>query len=113
MATSSHTAAPPSRFGGIARRTASRSILKVIADAATRAAARIVNAATAKSPATTRAAALALGLLLTPPLSDAIDAITGTTASFVQADIGHLSFMPPARGQPVALTTSRAAALNA
>ena len=113
MATSSHTAAPPSRFGGIARRTASRSILKVIADAATRAAARIVNAATAKSPATTRAAALALGLLLTPPLSDAIDAITGTTASFVQADIGHLSFMPPARGQPVALTTSPADALNA
>jgi hypothetical protein len=113
MATSSDTAAPSSQLGRIARRTASPSILKLVADAAVRAAARIVNAATSKSPATPRAGALALGLLLTPPLSNAIDAITGMVASFVQADIGHLSFMPPAWGQPAALTTSQADALNA
>ena len=52
-----------------------------------------------------RAAALAFGLLVMPPGSDAVDAITGTVASLVPAGIGHLGFISPAQGQPAALAT--------
>jgi hypothetical protein len=54
----------------------------------------------------TRAAALALGLLLTPPVSNVIDTIT----PLVPADIGNLGFISPARGQPAAPTRSDALA---
>ena len=54
-------------------------------------------------PPTMRAAALAFGLFFMPPGSDAVDAITGTVASLVPADIGHFGFISPAQGQPAAL----------
>ena len=54
-------------------------------------------------------AALALGLLFTPPVSIAIDAIINT----VSAAIGNLSFMSPAMGQPAALTKKQSDALTA
>jgi hypothetical protein len=57
-------------------------------------------------------AALALGLLLTPPVSVAIDAIINTAASLVSAAIGNLSFMSPAMGEPAALTNKQSDALN-
>ena len=60
-----------------------------------------------------RAAALALGLLLSPPVSGAIDAIAGAVAAFVPADIVHLGFVSPAQGQPAALTKSQSDALDA
>jgi hypothetical protein len=75
--------------------------------------ARIVHAVTSKALATTRAAALACGLFLTPPVSDAIDMITSTVTSLVPANIGDLSFMSSAQGQPAALTKSPSDALNA
>jgi hypothetical protein len=75
--------------------------------------ARIVHAVTSKALATTRAAALACGLFLTPPVSDAIDTITSTVTSLVPANIGDLSFMSSAQGQPAALTKSPSDALNA
>src|SRR6266702_2459162 len=55
-------------------------------------------------------AALALGLLLTPPV--AIDAIINTAASLVSAAIGNLSFMSPAMGESAALTNKQSDALN-
>jgi hypothetical protein len=61
----------------------------------------------------TRAAGLALGLFFTPPMSNAIDAITTTVTSLVPADIGNLSFISPAEAQPAALTKSQSDALNA
>jgi hypothetical protein len=75
--------------------------------------ARIVHAVTSKALATTRAAALACGLFLTPPVSNAIDWITSTVTSLVPANIGDLSFMSSAQGQPAALTKSPSDALNA
>jgi hypothetical protein len=75
--------------------------------------ARIVDALTSRSLATTRAAALALGLFFTPPVSNAIDTITNTVASLIPADIGNLSFISPAQGQPAAPTKSQSDALNA
>jgi hypothetical protein len=75
--------------------------------------ARIVHAVTSKALATTRAAALACGLFLTPPVSDDIDTITSTVTSLVPANIGDLSFMSSAQGQPAALTKSPSDALNA
>ncbi len=75
--------------------------------------ARIVHAVTSKALATTRAAALACGLFLTPPVSDAIDTITSTVTSLVPANIGDLSFMSSAQGQSAALTKSPSDALNA
>ena len=63
--------------------------------------------------ATTRAAALALGLFLLPPVSDAIDTIANTVASLVPADIGNLGFISRAEGQPAALTQSQSDALDA
>jgi hypothetical protein len=75
--------------------------------------ARIVHAVTPKALATTRGAALACGLFLTPPVSNAIDRITSTVTSLVPANIANLSFMSPAQGQPAALTKSPSDALNA
>jgi hypothetical protein len=66
-----------------------------------------------KSHAAAAAAALVLGHLLTPPFSIAIDAITNTVASFVTADIGNLSFVSTAMGQPGTLTKRQSDALNA
>ena len=63
--------------------------------------------------ASTRAAALAFGLFFTPPVFNAIDTITNAVTSLVPADIGNLSFISPAQGQPAALTKSQADALKA
>jgi hypothetical protein len=63
--------------------------------------------------ATTRAAALAFGLCFALPVSNAIDTIAGTVTSLVPANIGNLSFISPAQGQPAALTTSQSDALSA
>jgi hypothetical protein len=63
--------------------------------------------------ATTRAAALALGLFLTPPVSNAIEAIAHAVAPHVAASIGNLGFISPAQGGPAALTTSQSDALAA
>ena len=57
-------------------------------------------------------AALVLGLFFTPPFSIAIDAITGAAASLVSADIGNLSFMSSAMGQPGTLTKRQSDALK-
>ena len=56
-------------------------------------------------------AALALGLLFTPPVSIATDAIIGVAASLV-AVIGNLSCTSPAMGEPAALTKKQSDALN-
>jgi hypothetical protein len=58
------------------------------------------------------AAALALALF-TPPLANAIDTITKTATWLVAANIGDLSFISPAVGQPAALTKSPSDALDA
>jgi hypothetical protein len=57
-------------------------------------------------------AALGLGLLLTPPVSIAIDAVINTLGSFVSADIGHLGLTSPALAQSGTLTKKQAAALD-
>jgi hypothetical protein len=57
-------------------------------------------------------AALVLGLFFTPPFSIAIDAITGAAASLVSADIGYLSFISPAMGQPGTLIKRQSDALK-
>ena len=62
--------------------------------------------------ATTRAAALALGLFFTP-CSSVIDVITNAMASIVTAKIGNLRFMSSAHAQPAALTQSQSDAFNA
>jgi len=51
-------------------------------------------------------------LFFTPPISNAIDTIINTVTSLVSANIGNLSFMSPAQGQPTALTKSQSDALN-
>ena len=58
-------------------------------------------------------AALALGLLLTPPVCLAIDAIIGTVAPLVSPAIGNPGFITPAMGQPDALAKKQSDALNA
>jgi hypothetical protein len=63
--------------------------------------------------ATTRAAALALGLFFTPPVSSAIEAIANAVTPQVAASIGNLGFISPAQGGPAALTTSQSDALAA
>ena len=60
-----------------------------------------------------RTATLALGLLLTPPASIAIDAIAHTIAALVSTDIGHPGFVSSAMAQPGALTKAQADALAA
>jgi hypothetical protein len=91
-----NASARPPLAGTIASRRISN-VAPVVADVG--AVAGIVNAAGSRVLATARAAALALGLF--------------TVTSFVAADIGNLSFVSPAVGQPAALTTSQSAALNA
>jgi hypothetical protein len=59
-----------------------------------------------------RAAALALGLLFTPPVY-AVGAIAGAVVATVAANVGHLGFISPARGQPAALTKTQSDALSA
>ena len=63
--------------------------------------------------ATARAAALALGLFFTPPVSNVIEAIANAVAPHVAASIGNLGFISPAQGGPAALTTSQSDALAA
>jgi hypothetical protein len=65
-----------------------------------------------KLASTAGAAALALGLFLTPPASGAIEWIINTVKWPVTANIGDLSFISPAEGQPAALTKPQLAALN-
>jgi hypothetical protein len=93
------------------RCTSLPSILDLIAAAGVGVAARIVHAVSSRV-ATTRAAALALGLVFTPPASNAIATITNRVTSLVPANIGNLSFISPAQGQPAALSKSQSDALN-
>jgi hypothetical protein len=65
-----------------------------------------------RSHTTAPTAALVLGLFFTPPFSIAIDAITGAAASLVSADIGYLSFISPAMGQPGTLIKRQSDALK-
>src|ERR1700722_8734234 len=57
------------------------------------------------------AAALALGLSFTPPVSVLVDAIIDTAASPVAPAIGHLGFISPALAQPDAPTKKQSDAL--
>jgi len=66
-----------------------------------------------KRHAAAPAAALALGLFLASPGAIAIDAITGTVASLVSADIRQLGFVSPALAQPATLTKAQSDALAA
>src|SRR5437016_10940270 len=113
MGTESCTASPSSRFGENARGVSLPSISNSIAAAGVGVAARVVDAVTSTALATTRAAALALGLFLTPPVSSAIEAIANAVAPHVAASIGNLGFISPAQGRPAALTTSQSDALAA
>jgi len=112
METASYTAAVSSQFGESARCISLPSILYLTAAAGVGVVARIVNAVTSRALATTRAAALALGLFFTPPVSSAVDTITNTVTSLVPPNIGNLSFISPAQGQPTAHTKSQSDALN-
>ena len=58
------------------------------------------------------AAALALGVFFTPPVSVAIDAAINTTALLVPAAIGNLGLMSPAMAQPGTLTKKQSDALD-
>ena len=64
-----------------------------------------------RSHAAAFTAALVLGLVFTPPVSIAVDAMINTVASLVPAAIGHLGFISPAMGQP-ALTKKQSDALK-
>jgi hypothetical protein len=66
-----------------------------------------------KSHTAAPAAALALGLLFTPPVSIAVDAMIDTVASLVSPAIGNLSFMSPAMAQADAATKKQSDALHA
>jgi hypothetical protein len=59
------------------------------------------------------AAALALGVFFTAPVSVAIDAAINATALLVPAAIGNFGLMSPAMGQPAALTKKQSDALAA
>jgi hypothetical protein len=84
----------------------------ILAAAGAGAAARIIDATAPCALAAARVA-LALGLLASPPVSDAIDRTAGTVAALVSADISHLGFISRAAGQPAALTKSQSDALDA
>src|ERR1700674_4250129 len=109
----SYTAAPSSQFGENTRCISLPSIPDSIAAAGAGAATRIVNAVPSRMLATMRAAALALGLFFTPPISNAVDTVANTVTWLFPADVGTLSFISPAQGQPAALTKSPSDALNA
>src|ERR1700736_1812518 len=85
MRIASHTAAPSSQFDENAR-------------------------CISRALAITRAAALALGLCFTP--CDAVDTITNAVTSLFPANIGNLSFVSPAQGQPGAVMKSQSDALD-
>ena len=65
-----------------------------------------------KSYSVASAAAFALGLVFTQPVSVAIDAIINTVAPLVSVAIVNLGFTSAAMGQPVALTNKQLEALN-
>ena len=88
------------------------SLPSILAAAGAGAAARIIDAVTPGALATARVA-VALGLLASPPVSDAIDRTAGTVAALASADIGNLGFISRAAGQPAALTKSQSDALDA
>ncbi|MFB9266214.1 hypothetical protein ACFFWD_24190 [Bradyrhizobium erythrophlei] len=58
------------------------------------------------------ALAAALGLLLTPPVSVAADAIVSAVAPLASVALGHLGFMSPAMAEPIALTTKQSDTLK-
>jgi hypothetical protein len=101
------TAVLSSQSGENGRCLSLRWIFNSLAAAGARVMARIVDAVTSRAPAAARAAAVALGLFFTPPVSNAIDAIANAVTSLVPADIGNLSFMSRAQGQPAGLTKSQ------
>src|SRR6476469_3079409 len=88
------------------------SFTSTLAAACAGAAARIMDAVTPGALATARVA-VALGLLASPPVSDAIDRTAGTVAALASADIGNLGFISRAVGQPAALTKPQSDALDA
>lgn len=59
------------------------------------------------------AASLAFALLLAPPVAIAIDAIAGTVAALVSAEVGHRGLISPAMSQPATLTKAQSDALAA
>jgi hypothetical protein len=65
-----------------------------------------------KSHTAVPTAALALGLLVAPPISIAIDAIIDTVASLVSPAIGNFGIMSSAMAQADALTKKQSDALN-
>ena len=65
-----------------------------------------------KNRAAAPPAALALGLLFTPPASIATDAAIGSVAPLVTAVIGNVGFISPAMAEPAALTKKQSDALN-
>jgi hypothetical protein len=65
-----------------------------------------------KVPTTMRAAALAFGLFFTLSVSNPIGPITSTVTSPIPANIGDLSFISSAQGQPATLTKSQSDVLN-
>ena len=65
-----------------------------------------------KNRAAAPTAALALGLLFTPPASIATDAAIGSVAPLVAAVIGNIGFISPAMAEPAALTKKQSDALN-
>src|SRR5215475_11405631 len=103
MGITSYIAAPSPQFGENARRISLPSILA----AGVGAVARIVNAVIFRALAVTRAPALGLWLFFAPPVSDAFDMITNMVTSVVPANIGNLSFISTAEGQPAKLTKSQ------
>ena len=66
-----------------------------------------------KNPPYIRRAALALGLLLAPPVADAMDAIVHAVGSLVSADLSKFGFISPALAQPATLTKAQSDALAA
>jgi hypothetical protein len=65
-----------------------------------------------KDPRYVHQAALALGLLLTPPVA-AIDAVIHTAGSLVSADLSKFGLVSPALAQPATLTKAQSDALAA
>ena len=65
-----------------------------------------------KNRAAAPTAALALGLLFTPPASIATDAAIGSVVPLVAAVIGNVGFISPAMAEPAALTKKQSDALN-
>ena len=59
-----------------------------------------------------RAAVVALSVFFLPPVSHAIHTVIDTVMSLASHNIGNLSFISPAQGQPAALTQSQSDALD-